>query len=204
MQDLATMDFAALMPSLPPRVRELGAHLNRTDWPHEPSRWSLSRGGEPTPAERQEARQAAQTFRDLLDPGANFMGVRPHDARMAIATQLILWTAKTNETVTSTNAKLDAYEAGLYGVPAWAVAKAVLRWQRAEVPTAIDAAPNYNWLPPPQTIKRLAEHELAYARSALSVAERVAAAVTHERAMDPKPLPRPTVAAPFAAKLQRM
>lgn len=156
-------------------------------------------------AEREEARTAAATFTALLDPNADFMGYPPHDAKMAIATQLIRWTAKTNETVTSAEAKLDAYEAGLYGVPAWAVAKAVLRWQRAEVPAAIDAAPNYNWLPPPQTIKRLAEHELSYARSALSIAERVAGAISHQRAMDPTPLPRATIAAPFPqAMLKRM
>lgn len=191
MRDLVTINssnLAAPMPSLPPRVVELAGVVGRVDHPGQVPRYHLPKGwSKPGPEVRQEALQAVSTFEAVLDPSSTFDGLAAADARLGIVAKLISGTATGTMTEQAAESKIDLFEMALSDMPAWAVAKAVIRWVRREVPTSVEKAPNYAFTPPPQTIRALAQLELGYLQLALKQARKIAEIETFEQAMDPTP-----------------
>lgn len=173
---------AAPMPSLPPRVAALAGAAcsvetrDRTIW-HLPQGWSPV-----DERDREDARLAVSTFEGLLNPLTPFDGMDAHHARLGMVTMLVAGTATGSSGEEGAGAKLDLFEMGLEDVPAWALAKAIRRWAKREVPTSVEKNPNYAFTPPTQTILALAKLETAYAERALAEARKVVAMVTSEEA----------------------
>ncbi len=127
------------------------------------------------------------TFESILDPDAPFNDLRAEDARLGIVTVLVSGTAIGATGEESAGAKLDLFEISLRDIPAWAVAAAVARWARGEVPQSIVKIPQYQYTPAPQTIRELALLETAYARRAAEEARKVVLMMSSEEALNPAP-----------------
>lgn len=191
MRDLQTTsnsNLAAPTRSLPPRVVALARSVSMVEHPNQPVRHHLPKGWSISDQEREQAREALQNYEAALDPNGSFEGLSAYEARLGIVTKLIAGTATQNATETSIDARFDMFEMSLNDMPAWAVAKAVERWARGDVPAAIERNPVFAFTPAPQTIRRLAELETGYTRSAAKMCRKVVGAITFERAMDPKPI----------------
>ena len=192
-------------PYLPQQIGDWIKRIGGTvEHPGQPRRYHI----ENLPEEiRAEARSLRSTLNSALNPEAPFADRPAYDARVGIVTALILGLANAGTTAESAEARFDLFEVALHDVPAWAVAAGAARWVRREVPVEIDKNPNFAFPPGPGTLRALALLEMQPYQSSIENLRRLIESVTHERAMDPKPIREQRTigeTAPLVPKLRRM
>lgn len=207
MGDLTTVnrDYGVPTPYLPPRLAGLVRLIGGTVvHPGQKVRHHMAGGVDLTSEDREEARTLLSTLTSALDTTASFENRRPREAKIALVDLLMRGTANGTITEEGAEARFDLFEIALDDVPAWAVAKAIHRWLRREVPEDVERRPNYAFMPSPQTIRAIALLELAPYRRSVADLERLVSAVTLNRAMDPEPLDAPRLSGPRAGAIPQL
>lgn len=140
------------------------------------------RFGETMPAKvRKDAESYLVTLNSALDPMAALGTIPGPAAKVAVVTKLIMGLASANVSDDAMNARYDLYEIALADVPAWAVARAAMRWIKRDCPDGLERNPNFSFPPSPATLFAMAKIECGQLETwKRHITENVIEVVTHD------------------------
>jgi hypothetical protein len=102
---------------------------------------------------------------------------------------LLAYPTSGNSSDAAADARGDIYDDAVEDIPPWALSAAIKRWSKGNVPHLKLGNLNFNFAPGPAVLLAICKLELAdFEVQALTIG-RLLACVTHERAMDPTPIP---------------
>lgn len=132
-----------------------------------------------------DERRSAETLREQLVAGLESAALpEARGARLAIVAKLLLGYPIANANEATGQARGEVYLMALDDVPPWAVQQAVRAWVRG------GGAGNHDFAPSPTRLRELSLEVVAEHRAAIRDLDDLLAAVSLERAMDAKPLPK--------------
>jgi len=174
---LATMRY------LPSSLAKLERSLGTVQWPGQPVRMNFPTGMDLTTEQREELQERLQALMRLTT-GEHLSVSACSKARLSLLTKLILgFPTAGNGTEKSAEARTGFYLDAVDDMAPWAIDAAIKRWVRGDVDNA-----NVDFAPSPGALRRLCEVEIEPFVQQIRQIERLLAAVSIDRAMDPKPL----------------
>lgn len=134
-----------------------------------------------TDDERVRIRRKISELRAICDADD---GTENRIARLELIAEFLQTFPITNWTSEAARARGKAYLMALDDIPPTAIAEAIVRWHRGESGPGYD----YRWPPAPAELRKLLIERLRPVRETIAHLEAVLAALSLERAMDPRPI----------------
>ena len=174
---------------LPLRLARLANSISKTDCPGQKTRLSLPAESMLTTTERAEMERRLVAIKAIIT-GSNLTPAECSKARLSPLTRMLLaFPTPGNSSDAAADARGDVYDDAVEDIPPWALNAAIKRWVKGDVPDLRLGALNFNFAPAPAVLLEICKLELADFRAQASAIELLLACVTHERAMDPTPIP---------------
>jgi len=181
--DLEIRGHLATMRYLPLSLARLEKSLGTVQWPGQPVRMNFPTGMDLTTEQREELQERLQALMRLTT-GEHLSASACSKARLSLLTSLLLgFPAAGNSTDRAAEARANFYLDAVDDMAPWAIDAAIKRWVRGDVDNA-----NVDFAPSPGALRRLCEVEIEPFIQQIRQIERLLAAVSIDRAMDPKPL----------------
>ncbi len=169
--------------------QRLANSISKTDWPGQKTRLSLPAELMLTATERAEMERRLVAIKTIIT-GSNLTPAECSKARLSLLTRMQLaFPAFGNSSDAAADARGDIYDDAVEDIPPWALSAAIKRWTKGDVPELRLGALNFNFAPGPAVLLAICKLELADFKAQALAIERLLACVTHERAMDPTPIP---------------
>ncbi|WNV09973.1 hypothetical protein [Tardiphaga sp. 709] len=180
------------MRSLPPHIEKLARSIGTVKWPEQPTRLDLPMGMELTAEDRVLVQSRLAELTEIIT-GSNLTQNESAKARLSLLTKMQLgFPTAGGSSVEAATARSEVYEDAVEDMPPWAIANAVKRWARGDVPDDLRMGTlNFNFAPSPAVLRKLCLVELGPYEVQVTKLKRLLMVISTERAMDPAPLPPP-------------
>jgi hypothetical protein len=176
------------MLSLPLPLARLEKSLGTVKWPDQPSRLNFPSGMGLSEEQREEITVRLEKLQQV-STGENLSVVACSKARLSLLTKLMLgYPAAGGSSDEAAQSRLSFYLEAVSDIAPWALDAAIKRWVRGDIGKG-----NIDFAPSPGALRRLCEEELEPFEAQMVTLRRLLSAIPIERAMDPEPLPPPTI-----------
>lgn len=182
-KDLQIREHLELMRCLPQPLARLENSLGMVQWPGQGMRLNFPSGMGLSAEQRTEIEERLKAL-EKLTTGAHLAAGECLKARLSLLTKLLIgFPSVGNQSEQATDARLEFYMEAIGDIAPWALDAAIKRWVRGDVENS-----NVDFAPSPGTLHRLCLAEMKPFTDQVAQLKRLLAAVSIDRAMDPKPI----------------
>lgn len=186
--ELQILEQLDQMLSLPLPLARLEKSLGTVKWPDQPARLNFPSGMGLSETQREDLIARLEQLRQATT-GENLSAAQCSKARLSLVTKLMLgYPAAGGSSDEAAQSRLSFYLEAVSDIAPWALDAAIKRWVRGDVGKG-----NIDFAPSPGALRRLCEEELEPLEAQMVKLRRLLTAVPIDRAMDPEPLPAPTI-----------